>query len=431
MTVNPIESTTWPSSLWRDTAISLPASPPLSDSVECDVVIVGGGYTGLSAALHLAQAGQQVRLLERVAPGWGCSGRNGGQVNPAWKVLPEELDRRIGSTAADNALGIANDATDLVFQLVERFDLQCDAIRPGYVQGNYSRTGQRRLNEWVRQWRARGVDVELLDSGAISDLLGTSFYKSGMIDARGGSVQPMSYARGLAKAAINAGAQLHDESPVLRVEKSTGDWCCHTPQGSVTARTLLWCTNGYTDKTWPRLRESIVPVSSFLVASDPLTEQQRASVLPGRHAVSETANVQTYYRIDAQGRFVMGGRGNVTNLELDDNTRWLEQRAVAMFPLLDNVHWAHRWGGHVAMTPEWLPRLMQLDNNAYAGMGYNGRGVAMATMMGKQLAQQVVEGSTQLPLQPLKPILFHRFRQLGITARIAGGLMRDRLSLQN
>jgi glycine/D-amino acid oxidase-like deaminating enzyme len=420
-------STDWPDSLWCATATPLAASPPLSSTEETDVAIVGGGYTGLSAALHLAQAGRQVHLLEQVAPGWGCSGRNGGQVNPAWKVLPEQMAVKLGQEAATRALRMANDAADLVFELCAKHAIDCDAIRPGYVQGNTGERGHLFLTQWVRQWRTLGVDVSVLSRDEITQLLGTTYYQSGMIDRRGGSVQPLSYARGLASAAKHSGAVLSDHSPVITVRKDGAGWVCETPQGKLKARTVLWCTNGYTDACWPKLKESIVPVTSFIVASEPLNNEQRQAVMPGGHAVSETTRINMYFRVDAGGRMVFGGRGNLFNVKLQGNTRALEKRAIKMFPVLDGVNWRYRWAGHPAVTTDGLPRLMQLDNNAFAGLGYNGRGVAMATMMGKQLAHVVIGGETMIPVTPLRTIPLHRLRQLGISFHLITGSARDHI----
>lgn len=420
------QSNQWPDSLWCATATPLAAAPPLTATEETDIAIVGGGFTGLSAALHLAEAGRDVRLVETVGPGWGCSGRNGGQVNPAWKVLPEELAEQLGKEAATRALRMANDAADLVFDLVAKHGIDCDATRPGYVQGNAGERGQRFLSEWVRQWRALGVDVTLLSHEEITQLLGTSYYRSGMIDRRGGSVQPLSYARGLARAAKQAGAVLYDQSPVTRVRREGAEWICETPQGKLKARTVLWCTNGYTDGCWPKLKESIVPVTSFIVASEPLSQAQRDAVLPGGHAVSETTHINMYFRVDADGRMVFGGRGNLFNVKLQGNTRALEKRAIDMFPALDGVRWQYRWAGHPAVTTDRLPRLMQLADHAYAGLGYNGRGVAMATMMGKQLAHVVIGGETMYPVTPLRTIAMHPLRQLGISFHLITGTALDR-----
>lgn len=429
MTQSDLKSNTgWQQSLWASTATRAPECPALKSAIDTEVAIVGAGFTGLSAALHLAESGKIVHVFDRYGPGWGCSGRNGGQVNPAWKLLPEAVEEKFGEEAGRRAVMLANDACDLVFELVSKHGIDCDAIRPGYVQGAYN--GQRLsfLREWVRQWSERGVDVRELDGESMYDVLGTRRYSHGMIDARGGSVQPLSYARGLARAAIAAGATIHGETAVEGASHDGGDWILQTPAGEVRARHVLWCTNGYTDNGWTGLKQTVVPVTSFVVASDPLSSTQRRSILPGGHAVSETANIQLYYRLDSAGRMVMGGRGNRLHTRLEGNTGWLEQQAVKLFPELEGIEWQFRWGGHPAMTKDKMPRLMKLDENAWSAMGYNGRGVAMATMMGRELAHCVNGGETAYPVSSLARIPFHACRQLGISWHLITGGLIDRVN---
>ncbi len=426
--VTELDDTGWQDSLWAATATDAPATPALEEQTECDVVVVGAGYTGLSAALHLAEAGKSVLVLDSFGPGWGCSGRNGGQVNPAWKVLPDVLEKRMGQESAARAMRMAGDACDLVFDLVERFAIDCEAIRPGYVQGGYGQHGKDFIAQWVLQWQRRGVEVSMLDHDEISTMLGTSVYSFGMYDARGGSVQPLSYVRGLARAALAAGARVHGLSPVIDARRTDGSWVALTASGaSVRARHLLWCTNGYTDGVIPGLRESVVPVTSFIAASSPLSAAARSTVLPGGHAVSETARIQVYYRLDGRGRMVFGGRGDALNTRLNGSTTHLERQALAMFPELEGVRWEYRWGGHPAMTTDSLPRLMRIGDNAFSALGYNGRGVAMGTMMGRELSHAVLSGETALPVTGLRKTPLHGLRQLGIAWHIFSGRLLDAL----
>ena len=417
-----------PPSLWAATAPAAPDCPPLTGVSETEVAVVGGGFTGLSSALHLAKEGKNVVVLEAVEPGWGASGRNGGQVNPGLKILPQEIESRWGPERGARLVAMASSTCDLVFDLIREYNINCDAVRPGYVQGSVSAPGRKGLEDWVRQWTERGVDTKLLDRGEVGTLLGTEHYESGFLDKRGGNLQPLAYARGLATAAMTAGATIHGASPVQTISRRGASWSLRTANGSLNCRHVVLGTNGYTDHLWPGLRRTVVPLASFVAATTPLSDNLLKSILPQRNAVSETTRVGVYYRMDAQGRFVIGGRGNLFDLDQMGDDTHLRRQAVQLFPQLEAVDWEFHWGGYVAMTPAHAPKLMKLDHNVYAGVGYNGRGVAMATMMGKQLALAVMGQDPDMPISALDPIAFHAFRQVGISYRLVSGQWLDQLT---
>ena len=423
-----------PPSLWAATAAPGPDCPPLAGAAEAEVAVVGGGFTGLSAALHLAEAGHSVTLLEAAQPGWGASGRNGGQVNPGWRVLPEAMEARFGAARfgaerGRRVVAMAGAACDLVFALIERHGIACEAVRPGYVQGAVGRYGLAAVEAWVRQWSALGAPVEPLDRAGIAALLGTPAYCGGLLDRRGGSLQPLSYARGLARAARAAGATLHGGSPATGLERRGAAWRLTTPSGSLEAKSLLLCTNGYSDRLWPGLARCVVPVASVIAASEPLGADRRAAVLPGGHAVSEARRVGVYYKLDGEGRFVIGGRGPTGRPEplTERDLEPLVATALRLFPQLSGLAWTHRWGGFVAMTADSAPRLLRLGEGAWAGLGYNGRGVAMATMMGRQLALAVRGEEPDMPIEAPAPLPLHGFRDIAVAGRVLLGRWLDRL----
>ena len=415
----------WPRSLWAETAGAEQSCAPLAGDSHTEIAIVGGGFTGLSAALHLAEAGHGVVVLEAVQPGWGASGRNGGQVNPGLKLLPEEVETLYGDEQGRPINTMAHGACDLVFDLIHRHAIECDAMRPGYVQGAQSRRGINFLENWVRQWSERGVTVELLSRRETVELLGTEVYLGAMLDRRGGHIQPLSYARGLARAAMGAGALVHGDSPVLSLGADDGGWKLATSNGSLAAEQVLICTNGYTGDLWPGLATAVVPVPSFVAATEALDEQRLAAILPGRHAVSETRRVQVYYRLDAGGRFVIGARGHWFNAAQVGDVAHVHAEACRLFPALADVKWQFHWGGYTAMTLSHTPKLMKLAPGLHAAMGYNGRGVAMATVMGKQMALAVTGGQPEMPVEPLSPIPLHRLRQVGLSFRLITGTLLD------
>ena len=266
------ERTGLPRSLYAETARNAVASSPLRGDKGAGVVVVGGGFTGLSTALHLAQRGADVTVLEAREPGWGASGRNGGQVNPGLKHEPEEIERHFGRNLGRRMVSLSGGAPDRVFTLVRELQIRCEANQSGTIRAAFSKGSAKFLRQATAAWKDRGAPVELLERDAIADATGAEHYLCGALDRRGGSLNPLGYARGLADAAVRAGAAIHGGTKATAVERRGASWAVVTSGGTVTADWLVLATNGYTDELWPGLEQTLIPVYSGIVATEPLAE---------------------------------------------------------------------------------------------------------------------------------------------------------------
>lgn len=274
-----------PRSLWAATATPAAAHAPLRGEERADVCVIGGGFTGLSAALHAAEGGASVALLEAALVGSGASGRNGGQVIPGLKLDPRELEATFGTERGARLTELVGGAADLVFDLVRRHRIECDARQDGWLKACHSRAALRAAILTAQDWGRCGAPVEEVDRVRIAELTGTDAYLGGFVDHRGGVVQPLSYTRGLARAARQAGARVHERSPARTPRRDGDAWVVSTPSGSVRAARVIIGTNGYTDLVgahgpWPRLARTVIPVYSYIAATRPLSDDLRRRSFP-------------------------------------------------------------------------------------------------------------------------------------------------------
>lgn len=417
-------------SLWAATAAPASPTPPLPGDCHADVLVVGGGYTGLSTALHLANAGTSVCVLEAHEPGWGASGRNGGQVNPTLKYDPDELIRMLGDRAEPLIQAIAGSA-DEVFGLIERHRIDCCPVRSGWLQVGYSDASVSALHRRAGQWRDRGDPVELLDRQALARHTGTELFHGGWLDKRAGSVQPLSYVRGLARAALDAGAQVHGTSPVTALQRDGSHWVATVAGGvRVSADQVVLATNGYSDGVWPGLARSVLSANSFIVATRPLSDAA-AQILPEGQTLSTAQRLLVYLRRDDQGRLLLGGRGHFADPAGPADFAHIERALALMYPSLAPFEFEYRWGGRIAITRDFMPHVHRPAPGVTVALGYNGRGVAAATLMGRHIAALLATGSEQdfpFPITGLSPIPLHGLQQFYISAGIAWYGLLDKFS---
>ena len=422
-----------PDSLWAATAHAAPETNQLTGSLSVDVAIVGAGFSGLRTALELANAETSVCVVDAGDIGWGASGRNGGQVNPIGHEAPAVVARRwrvaTEHEQVQRYVRFTTGAADELFDLVRSWKIDCDAEQNGWIRAVHGDAAQPDFERLYEGWRATGTALRLIDREELERLSGTRCYRMGWIAERGGSVQPLSYARGLARTAQSAGAQIFTHTKVLALERGGSGWRLTTAGGTIVADTVVLCTNGYTDQLFEGLRETVVPVISIQAATAPLSAAQIAAILPRRHTFADTRRVIFYFRKTADNRLVFGSAGsNADNPGSGDRQRIISGLRT-VFPQFPDLSVEYLWGGRIAVTMDHLPHIHELAPGLVTGLGCNGRGVAMATALGKQLSSWVLERRPEnlaLPVTPLHTIRLHRFHRPAVRAAVWWRTLRDR-----
>ena len=385
-------------SLWQETAAPAPGAAALTGTKRCEVAVIGGGFTGCAAALRLAERGVETCLLEAGDFGEGGSGRNVGLVNAGLWLPPQDIASILGGEGARRLVEPLGKAPGRVFSLIEQHQIQCEAVREGTIHAAHSPKGLDDLRRRHEQWAALGAPVALLDAAETRERSGSSAFHGGLFDPRAGTINPLGYVRGLARAAINAGAGLHAKSPALSLLREGNGWRIDSPQGALLASRVILATNAYSGSLLPGLPKSFTPISYFQVASKPLGERA-ARILPGRQGLWDTGRIMTSLRVDAAGRLMLGSMGALYGGDAALSRRWASKTAARLFPELGPVEWEAAWAGRIAMTGDHLPRILNPQEGLYVPIGYNGRGIGPGTVFGEALADFLAEGDdTVLPL---------------------------------
>jgi glycine/D-amino acid oxidase-like deaminating enzyme len=417
-------------SLWAATAPPAPATPPLEASTRADVCVIGAGYAGLSTALALAERGVQTIVLEAREPGWGGSGRNGGQVIPGLKYDPDELDAMFGPERGPRLVDFAGRAADTVFDLIAQHRMDVPHARSGWIQGAHSKASVELVKRRAAQWQRRGADVSFLDKQETDRHLGTTQYLASWIDRRGGALQPLAYARGLVRAALKAGAAIHGDTPATALERRDGKWIVTTRAGaSVTADKVVVCTNAYGGDLWPRLKQTVIAPNSYQIATAPLSDNVRKSILPFGQVSSDARRLLVYFRLDDQGRLLVGGRGPLGEPHGEGDWAHLEAVLPRLFPQAQGAPIAYRWCGRVAITRDFLHHLHAPAPGLLIDIGCMGRGIALQTAMGRAMADYVATGNEAalpLPLTPVRPLPLYGLHNAVAAAFIAWYRFLDR-----
>ncbi|SKA07176.1 Glycine/D-amino acid oxidase [Enhydrobacter aerosaccus] len=405
-------------SLWAATAIAPPDLQSLKGDVQADVVIVGGGYTGLSAAHHLAESGLDPVVLEANEIGWGASGRNGGVISAKFRVSFPDIATAHGKAVARRMYGLANESIDAVAQLVDRYQLTAARFtQSGQVKAAHNQETLKHAideAEWLRTELGEGT-LSVLSAAEVREETGSSTFVGGVRNVGTGGIHPLNYVRGLAAGVSGRGVRIFVRSPALRFRRDGGGVVVETASGSVRARQLVVATNSYSDLTaaTTRFQRTHIPFRSAMIATEPLSANLAATIMPTRRTYTETKRMMRWFRM-VDDRVIFGGRGAFGKQDSASAFEALRKAMIGIFPPLADVPIAYRWSGLVAMTLDSVPHVGRLDDGTLFAMGYNGAGVAMSTLMGRYIAA-FARGETPdvglLDARRLRPVPLYSLRE--------------------
>jgi gamma-glutamylputrescine oxidase len=359
----------------------------LAGEVEADICVVGAGYSGLSAALHLAEQGFKVVVVEGAAVGWGASGRNGGQIVNGLNASIETISRRYGEKAGRFVGGLVQEGAGIIYDWVARYGIECD-LKRGNIYAAYTPAHMQALEAKQTLWRSHGMDDhELLDQQGIRKHIGSDVYEGGMIDHSGGHMHPLNLALGEARALEQLGGVIFEQSPVTSVDKATAT--VFTAGGKVSARAVLVCGNAYLGTVVPELTARVMPVSTQMMATAPLGEERARALLPSDMCVEDVRYILDYFRLSADHRLIFGGGVVYGGTDPADVVAKLRPNMDKVFPQLRDVAVEYAWSGNFALSFSRVPQLGRLGDKVYFAHGYSGHGITGSHLFGRILAEAV------------------------------------------
>lgn len=379
----------YPNSYYAVTAATLPEQPVLEESIRADVCVIGAGFTGLSTALHLAERGLNVVVLEAQRIGWGASGRNGGQLFGGQRQDVDWLESHFGVTLARRLWQFGEDAKNLVKKLIADLAIDCE-LTPGVAVVAHKRryvAGYHALADKLNQIYGR-KSLQKLDAQDVRDLLGTDVYYGGYVDWDAAHLHPLNLALGVARRCLALGVRIFEQSRALSFDDA-GRVTARTIIGRVTANFLVLATNGHLDNLAPKLAGYIMPINNFMIATQPLAARLADTINPRRIAVADSRFVINYFRMTPDQRLVFGGGENYRRQFPSDIASFVRPYLLKIYPQLEGAAIDYAWGGTLAITLNRLPHFGRLSPHVYFAHGYSGQGVALAHLAGQLIAEAV------------------------------------------
>ncbi len=376
-------------SYYTATAIGIGDIRRANANHRCDICVIGAGFTGVSAALHLAELGYEVILLEANRVGWGASGRNGGQLHTGQRKWQSELEELFGRTRAHELWQLAEEAKYLVKNRILKHSIQCD-YKPGLLHTAYKKSDVQDYKSEVIKLRQdyHYHQIRYVPREEVSEMLGTDIYHGGTLDNGAGHLHPLNYVLGLARAAREAGVVIYENSPVLEFSQ-TEPVKIKTQKATVIADYAVLACNGYLDKLNQNMAAQIMPINNFIIATEPLGEQGARQLIRDDVAVADSKFVVDYYRLSADKRLLFGGGENYSSKFPANIAEFVRPVMLKVYPQLKKTKIDYAWGGTLAITLNRLPSFGKLQSNIFYAQGFSGQGVCLTTLAGKLIAEAV------------------------------------------
>lgn len=391
-------------SYYTATAHTLDKFPALQGEESCDVCVVGAGYTGLSTALHLAERGYDVILLEAQRLGFGASGRNGGQVGSGQRVEQDDLEKMLGNTHAHALWDMGEESKSTVRELIAKHSIEC-GYKPGVLHAELKRKHLHHTQAYVEKLQTEyGYDqIEFMEEASLQSALGTKAYCGGSMDWGAGHLHPLNFALGLARACVAAGVRIFEETRVTEVKRGEPAQVL-TDAGKVTAKFVALGANGYLDNLEPQVAARVMPINNFIVATEPLGEEMARSLIRDNIAVADSKFVVNYFRLSEDNRMLFGGGESYGYKFPKDITSKARDPMLEIYPQLKDTQIDYAWGGTLAVTMNRMPDFRRLAPNILSASGYSGHGVAMATLAGKLMAEAISGTAERFDIMATVPI---------------------------
>ncbi|WP_425487621.1 NAD(P)/FAD-dependent oxidoreductase [Mycoplana rhizolycopersici] len=365
--------------------------PPriLEGDVRADVAVLGAGYSGMSTAIHLAELGYKVVVVEGAGVGWGASGRNGGQVVNGLNASLDTIRRRYGEAAGAFVGSLVQEGGKIIRRIVSQYGIECD-LKPGNIYAAYTAAHMKELEYKKALWKSYGMDDhELLDKEAIRKLVNTDAYVGGMLDTTGGHMHPLNLVLGEAAALETLGGIVYEQSPVTKVEHGAEKPVLHTARGRVTANVAVLCGNAYLGDVVPKLVSRVMPVSTQMIATEPLGAERADALIPSDMCVEDVRYILDYFRLSADKRMIFGGGTVYGGTDPADVRAKLKPNLEKVFPSLKDVNIDYAWSGNFALSFSRVPQMGKIGRNTYFAHGYSGHGVTGSHLFGKILSEAI------------------------------------------